>query len=263
MEDQVVLSDLDLFQQAGRGKAYDVTIPITVTDGVLNIDFLSRVGAAQVSAILIYPYKPCVSFAYPFGISNADVQGATADYYIAARGGWAPEGGFLNYYERGLTWEPATFYNIGSYDIHGGTTLADLDHYLNLSEQRNAWFCVHFYEITDTDFIAQFLDHLLSKDLWVDTFGNIARYMRERISSTLTVLSESAYEIRLILFHHLDPTIYHFPLTLRSSVPLRWTKVKVRQGNSTEIVIPIQEGLERIIYYSAIPNGGEILLTEE
>jgi hypothetical protein len=263
MEDQVVLSQLDLFQQAGRSKAFDVTIPITVTDGVLNIDFFSRMGAAKVNAILIHPYKPCLSFAYPLGISNAEVQSVTADYYIAARGGWVPEGGFLNHYEKGPTWEAATFYNIGSYDIHEGTAFADLDHYLNLTEQRNAWFSVHFYEITDVDFFAQFFDHLLSKDIWVDTFGNIARYMQERIFSTLTVLSESASEIRLTLSHPLDPIIYHLPLTLRSSVPLHWTKVKVRQGNSTEIVLAIDQGFERVIYYRAVPNGGEILLTEE
>ncbi len=263
IEGQVVLSKLDLFSEAGWRKPFEATFPVIVTDGELNIDFLSRAGSAKVNAIVVSPHRSCLTFAYPFGKSNAEVQRVAADYYVAVRGGWVPEGGFLNHYEGGPTWEPATLYNVGSYDIHEGTMLAGLEQYLRLAEQRNAWFSLHFYEITDPDFFEDFLDRLLSGDLWVDTFGNIARYMRQRTSSTLTVLSEGASEIRLTLSHSLDPSIYHVPLTLRSSVPMHWTRVKVRQGNGSEIVLPVQEGSERVIYYRAFPNAGEIILTEK
>ena len=257
-------SDLDLFTQVGRNRAYDVTIPASVTDDILNIDFSPHVGNSTVSAIIVAtPSKSCLSLAYPFGLSNAQVQNTASHYYIAAKGTWAPEGGFLNYYEDGSNWKSVDFLNIGSYEIDAHTTLADLDDYLNLAEQRHAWFCVHFNEVTNNDFFVQFLDHLLAKNVWVDTFGAIARYMQERLSSSLTVLSESPFEIRLRLFHSLDPDIYDLPLTIRSSVPSHWFRVRVKQGNLYQTVTPVVESGQTIVYYNAAPNGEEIVLRED
>ena len=34
-------------------------------------------------------------------------------------------------------------------------------------------------------------------DYWIDTFGNISRYMRERLNSTIQVIAENHSEIRL------------------------------------------------------------------
>jgi hypothetical protein len=258
-----VVSDLDLFVQVGKNTVYDVTLPINVTDGILNIDFSPHRGHATVSAIIVAtPSKSCLSLAYPFGLSNAQVQKTASHYYIAAKGTWTSEGGFLNYYEDGPNWKAVDFLNIGSYEIDAHTTLADLDDYLNLAEQRHAWFCVHFNEVTNNDFFAQFLDHLLAKNVWVDTFGAIVRYMQERLSSTLTIISESSSEIRLHLFHSLDPTLYGLPLTLRSSVPSHWINVKVKQGDLYQKVEPVIEDGETVVYYEAVPNGEEIVLRE-
>jgi hypothetical protein len=48
-----VVSDLDLFAQVGKSKAYDINIPVSVTDDTLNIDFMTDVGHATVSAIVV------------------------------------------------------------------------------------------------------------------------------------------------------------------------------------------------------------------
>ncbi len=53
VEGKEVISNLDLFAKVGKNKAYDVTIPVTVTDGVLNIQFQTIVNAAKVNAILV------------------------------------------------------------------------------------------------------------------------------------------------------------------------------------------------------------------
>jgi hypothetical protein len=53
MEGKVVLSKLDVAAKVGLNAAYDVTLPVTVTDGVLNIDFQSVVGNAMVSGIVV------------------------------------------------------------------------------------------------------------------------------------------------------------------------------------------------------------------
>lgn len=48
-----VISNLDLYARVGKNKAYDVTIPVSVTTGALNISFVKKVNNATVSGILI------------------------------------------------------------------------------------------------------------------------------------------------------------------------------------------------------------------
>jgi hypothetical protein len=51
MQGTQVISNLDIYAQAGQNTAYDVTIPVSVTNGTLNIVFTSVVDNANVSAI--------------------------------------------------------------------------------------------------------------------------------------------------------------------------------------------------------------------
>jgi large repetitive protein len=53
IEGKEVISNLDLFVKAGKFKAYDVAIPVTATDGMLNIDFQADAGSAKISAIVL------------------------------------------------------------------------------------------------------------------------------------------------------------------------------------------------------------------
>jgi hypothetical protein len=53
MEGVTVISKLDLVAKVGPNAAYDVTIPVHVTDGKLNIKFKSVVDYAKVSAIMV------------------------------------------------------------------------------------------------------------------------------------------------------------------------------------------------------------------
>ena len=53
MEGAEVLNNLDLVDEVGPKVAYDVTLPVHVTDGVLNIGFRSVVNSAKVNGIVI------------------------------------------------------------------------------------------------------------------------------------------------------------------------------------------------------------------
>ncbi len=53
MQGTPVISNLDIYAQVGKDAAYDVTIPVSVTNGMLNIAFTSVVDNAKVSAIEI------------------------------------------------------------------------------------------------------------------------------------------------------------------------------------------------------------------
>jgi hypothetical protein len=53
IEGKTVISKLDLIAKVGPKAAYDVSVPVTVADGVLNITFQSVVNNAKVSAIKV------------------------------------------------------------------------------------------------------------------------------------------------------------------------------------------------------------------
>jgi hypothetical protein len=55
IEGRKAVSHLDLFAQAGKNRAYDVSVPVNVMDGMLNIHFVAETGQAKVSAILVNP----------------------------------------------------------------------------------------------------------------------------------------------------------------------------------------------------------------
>jgi hypothetical protein len=53
MQGNQVINNLDIYAHVGKNAAYDVTIPVSVTNGMLNIAFNSVVDNAIVSAIMI------------------------------------------------------------------------------------------------------------------------------------------------------------------------------------------------------------------
>ncbi len=53
LEGQIVINDLDIHQQVGANAAYSVAVPVTLTDGVLNLSFGATVDKAKLAAIVI------------------------------------------------------------------------------------------------------------------------------------------------------------------------------------------------------------------
>jgi len=231
-----------------------------------EIELREELSQSQETINLNIPTHSCLTFAYPYGEHNEFVREVTSEYYIAGRGVWSPD--FLNHYPGGL-YDPVDFFNIGCFSFddyfYGYVTFEDIKDYLDSAEELNAWFSVYMHDIENTEYqgyLSQFLDELLTRDIWIDTFGTIVRYMHEKISSTLTILSETDTEVTLSLAHSLDNIIYNEPLTIRSTVPLFWTKVEIIQGESVSIIEPVMENGESVVYYDAIPNAGMITLAD-
>ena len=232
---------------------YDLT-------SITESDLRWQLSESQRLINLNIPAQSCVSFAYPYGLSNETVRSVTGEYYFAARGTGSPEGGYLNYYEDGPNWRAVNFLNVGSRNSDN-INIPDIDFYLNAAEERHAWFSIHFHTIQNATAFGQLLDHLLTRNVWIGTFGSVVRYMRERLASTVNILSESNTEIKLNLTNSLDHSIYIEPLTIRSTIPPHWRKVQVQQGAYLYTVDSILEGAETVIYYNIIPNNGTITLT--
>ena len=58
MQGTQVITNLDIYAKVGKNAAYDVSVPVSVSNGTLNIKFTTVVDNAQVNAILITPATP-------------------------------------------------------------------------------------------------------------------------------------------------------------------------------------------------------------
>jgi peptidoglycan/xylan/chitin deacetylase (PgdA/CDA1 family) len=246
--------------------SHSVTHPELI--GLSAADLAYELGTSQAAINQNIPSQACISFAYPNGDSDATVQTAAAQYYVAARATWSAEGGYINYYQAGSDasggWLAVNFYDIGSAGLNETITTAQLDPYLGDAARRHGWLSLHFHDITSASWYGQMLDYVINKQaFWIDTFGNIARYMKERLNSTIQVVTDTTSEIRLriVMDTSLPTATYNVPLTLRSTVPSSWPQVRFQQGSNTQTLTPVTEGSDVVVYYNAVPNGGDVVLS--
>jgi peptidoglycan/xylan/chitin deacetylase (PgdA/CDA1 family) len=96
--------------------------------------------------------------------------------------------------------------------------------------------------------------------LWVATFQDVTKYLRERMSATVSA-AESDGTIRVTLTHTLDPALYDLPLTLQTRVSDTWTRARVEQGG-TVTTVPVTRGAGGpTVTYQAVPNAAPVLIT--
>jgi hypothetical protein len=75
MQNTQVISNLDVYSKVGQNTAYDVTIPVSVTNGVLNIQFSSVKDNAMVSAIVVSNGQAPVDAINAGGVQYTDNSG--------------------------------------------------------------------------------------------------------------------------------------------------------------------------------------------
>jgi peptidoglycan/xylan/chitin deacetylase (PgdA/CDA1 family) len=96
--------------------------------------------------------------------------------------------------------------------------------------------------------------------LWITTFGDATRYMRER-EAAIVKTAEKDGMITVSLSHTLDTSLYNLPLTLKTDVPDQWNKVNVRQGTNSSTVDVLHDDKGHYILYQAAPNTNEVLIS--
>ncbi|MBV9962555.1 MAG: polysaccharide deacetylase family protein [Parafilimonas sp.] len=114
------------------------------------------------------------------------------------------------------------------------------------------------HELLDTYF--QYIKKNENK-LWVATFGDVARYMRERMHATVKD-EKTNDQIVVHLQHSLDANTYNVPLTLKTYVPANWKQIKVKQGNDQQQVQSLKDVKGNYILYHAMPGKDVIELSQ-
>jgi peptidoglycan/xylan/chitin deacetylase (PgdA/CDA1 family) len=207
--------------------------------------------------------QKCLTIAYPY-CQPLD-KALTTKYYIAARHCQ----GFIE------PNTPRNFYQISSIMCGSGgsvKTPADFNARFEKAAAKKGWCVFLLHSIDDdggaspvsSEVLRAGLEYLKAhKDtLWVATFVNVVRYIRERNDVSVEETSHSDNSIILKVTDTLDNEIYNYPLTLRRPLPDGWTGAKISQnGHSADATVAEIES-NKYIMFDIIPDGGEVVLTK-
>lgn len=208
--------------------------------------------------------KNCLTMAYPFCITEN--YNLAQKFFIAARicdGKIVPK-------------IPLDFMNISSFVC--GTesnykTAANFNAISDKAFSENGWAVYLFHGIDNdggyspinSSELRIHLHYLNSnkKKFWVDTFVNIAKYIKEREEATIKQTNSNNILISANLTNNLDPMVYNYPITLKKEIPLSWSSITVKQNNTVIDFKIITESSKKYVLLNIIPNSGEIQIIKK
>jgi len=95
--------------------------------------------------------------------------------------------------------------------------------------------------------------------LWIATFGDVTRYMRERESAKVQSKVDDG-KIVVSLNYPLDKAMYNIPLTLKTYVPDGWKQASISQGKHMQKVMLLHDDKGNYIIYQAYANRGDVVI---
>lgn len=105
----------------------------------------------------------------------------------------------------------------------------------------------------------QYLDAHRDK-FWVSTFGNVARYIRERNCLSLIETSKKDSSITLQVSDTLDNELYNIPVTIRRPLPQNWPSVIALQNGLPIHTSIVEVDSTQYVMFDVVPDGGNITL---
>lgn len=207
---------------------------------------LPKLSAEEVDAELSKAYdaikarigKPPLTLAFPFNASTPGVQAAALKYHVAYRA-----------------------YQLG---IGEKSTVETLNAWADklVSEKKWGVLMAHaiangYAALSDPEILRTHLKYVKSREreIWVDTFANVARYEKERDDAKLTVSGKTG-SVTCVLRSTLDPQLYHVPLTIVIDANGARSARADRAGNQLTVRVENDS-----IYIQAAPGVQPIAIT--
>lgn len=151
------------------------------------------------------------------------------------------------------------------------STLEEMKAWIDTTASRdNIWLVLVLHgidgigwEAVTSQLVDEFFSYikLREEDLWIATFGDVARYMKERMNATVNS-SREGENINVTLAHSLDKELYDIPLTLKTHVNPEWEEARIEQGKSAAQVKVQREGSSTFVVYQAIPGTEGITISK-
>ena len=207
--------------------------------------------------------ESCVTLAYP----NCAVPAETvvAQYYIAARG----------CSDSLVSSTPSDFMNISSIVLGSAgsyTTAASINGLADNAALLSEW-CVYLIHALDGDsgysplsssVLQASVNYMTNNPnkFWVETFGNVVRYIKERNASSVAETANSGSSITVQVTNNLNNAIYNYPITIRRPLPANWPAAAVSQSNRPVKAQLVTVNSTSYVMFDVVPNGGDVVLTK-
>ncbi len=127
----------------------------------------------------------------------------------------------------------------------------------------NIWLVLVFHGIDDIGWeptphekLQEYFQYIKNNEdnIWVAPFGEVARYVRERMNAKVDSKSASN-KITVELSQSLDSKMYNEPLTLKTYVPPGWKKVEVKKRDGKHALQTQKDQNGTFVLYQAVPDG--------
>ena len=207
--------------------------------------------------------ESCLTLAYPY--CTVPNENTTKQYYIAARGC----SGQL------VPSTPSDYMNISSFILGNTgpyTTGASIIALANSAVTPGAW-CVYLTHAIDGDAGYSPLSSAAlqasvnysstnQSKFWVESFGNVVRYIKERNASSVAEAANTGGSITVPVTNNLASTVYNFPITIRRPLPANWPAIAISQNGQPITPQLVTVHSTNYVMFDVVPNGGDVVLTE-
>jgi hypothetical protein len=95
---------------------------------------------------------------------------------------------------------------------------------------------------------------------WVSSFGNVAKYIRERNSASVTEISNQGDLLTIQVHDTMDNSSYNIPLTVRRPLPDGWTSADVMQNGAKITSQIVGVNSSKYVMFDVIPDNGDITI---
>jgi peptidoglycan/xylan/chitin deacetylase (PgdA/CDA1 family) len=228
-------------------------------------------------------FEKCITFAYPYAEHNVMLDSLASLYYESSRAiGVSPN----NFTLSGLEWQSLKSFEV----IFSEPRIAfedDLDELYNFmnwidnSIAEGKWGIQLAHEVVpfaqlgelisqgaynpiSNEWLLLLCEWLVQKSydnlVWVETIGNITKYIKERDAHSYQILSQSNTLIEISLSDNLPDNIFNYPLTAYISIPEKWEKVLLIQGNNSKVYETFSLDTMQVLLAQIIPDNGIIQL---
>jgi len=135
----------------------------------------------------------------------------------------------------------------------------------------NIWLVLVFhgidgmgYEALPSELLNTYFQYIKNheNEIWVATFSDAAKYMRERMHATVST-DKKDDRIIVHLQQSLDSNVYDVPLTLKTYIPDSWKNIEIHQAGNKQQVQLKQDAAGKYILYEAMPGNDEIEIVKQ
>lgn len=227
--------------------------------------------------------KSTLSLAYPYSDHNSIVDSLTSIYYQSGR-----SVGPLPNHDTPANWFGLSSYPV-TFSLPRNSSSDDLDELNNFmvwvenSIEDSLWGIIMIHEVVPFAQIADLLNQGLyepmstewlsllcgwlqtkayDSEVWVETVGNITKYVKERDNTGYEILSVTNDQMNFRMTHNLNTSIYNFPLTALVSVPTDWTNAYITQGSYSDSLEIYESHLGRTVMVNVVPDGSIFTVSE-